>query len=507
MSSPPRLKQTAARGLATGSGSTAGSKASSKQTSTKKTVRDTKTGTIANPKRVGGGVSALGGGAGTSDLAEEKGPQTEDEVGEEQEEEGEGEEEEQETAGAKLLAMEQQMRAERAQHADMLARMQAQLDRLEEQGRRAAATATRISHIVPKSLIPSQGSIARSPLPLHHSLPSLGDDGGSIDEGGAGARGMGGGGQRYKLELIRPISLVYDQASSSARLEEWIDSMEMMFRQLEYDDGAHDRHMLRQLENWIDRDLRAWWAGEQVTAIAKGEPISTWAGFLLVLRGQFLPQLEIHTAVRELLAISQRAGEPMDKYFLRATKLFARTQGSFDDNAAMQMVLHNARRDEWRYTVAHATRAVELGEVTTLAGLRKLMQREALVEPGKHSAQTPADKPQQRPGGQQSKNQSKRAASVQVGEGEEPDGEGAPGGAGPIKAAPIQKLPGKSEWKCVRCHQKGHLVAQCTQSDRRTCFICQEVGHITSTCPKRAEQKKGAGGGEQSKNGQGRSEQ
>jgi hypothetical protein len=307
--------------------------------------------------------------------------------------------------------------------------------------------------------------------------------------------------ERKQLAVTAPDVLVYDKASSSGALEDWIDGMELLFHQMGVED---EEARLAEVRVFSDRDVRAWWEGQQQQAIDDGAPIDTWEHFLSVLRGQFLPQSEAHEATAELINIRQQAGEAMEKYFLRATRLFARTRGGFPDHAAMLIVLERVRKDEWRHALAVATRDVQAGKITTLAQLRACLQREALAEPNKqkqHNSGGGSAAGQQKSGGTNKKPATVRAAAAarqQEGQSDEEETtpNSAPGGAGTTKAAATQQKGREGGNRCLRCKEYGHRVKDCTKPDNRLCYVCGEVGHISAGCPKRAAESKGA----QSKN-------
>ena len=56
-------------------------------------------------------------------------------------------------------------------------------------------------------------------------------------------------------------------------------------------------------------------------------------------------------------------------------------------------------------------------------------------------------------------------------------------------------MPGKGSsagGKCARCKGQGHKAADCTKPDARMCFVCHEVGHISTNCPTRAAKLRNA---------------
>ena len=310
--------------------------------------------------------------------------------------------------------------------------------------------------------------------------------------------------ERNKLAMATPPMLTYDKASNSGALEDWIDSMELLFDQLGVD-SEEDEARMSEIAPWVDRDVRTWWKGQQEQARADGQPIEAWEQFLEVLRAQFLPQSEAQAATSELINIRQHQGEPMEQYFLRATRLFARTRGEFPDKAAMLVVLDRVRKDEWRNALAVATREVQTQKITTLAQLRACLQREALAEPGKQqqrqqsSGAASSSAPQKPTGGaHQKRPQSLRAAaaarsSADDGSAEEEAAEtgSAPGGATTTKAA-AATAPQKTKWagdRCARCKETGHRAADCSKPDKRLCYVCGETGHISTVCSKRAQPK------------------
>lgn len=311
--------------------------------------------------------------------------------------------------------------------------------------------------------------------------------------------------ERKQLAVTAPNILMYDKASSSGALEDWIDGMELLFHQLGVED---DEARLAEVRVFSDRDVRAWWEGQQQQAVEDGAPIDTWDHFLSVLREQFLPQSEAHEATAELINIRQQAGEAMEKYFLRATRMFARTRGGFPDQAAMLIVLERVRKDEWRHALAVATRDVQAGKITTLAQLRACLQREALAEPGKQRQQgnggagAAGQQKSAGAGGMQKKPATVRAAAATRQQEEQDEdkewntSDGAPGGTGTTKAAAAQQRSREGGDRCLRCKEYGHRVKDCTKPDKRLCYVCGEVGHISAGCPKRAAGSNGA----QSKN-------
>ena len=167
---------------------------------------------------------------------------------------------------------------------------------------------------------------------------------------------------RKQQAAVKPEKLLYDKACSSSVVEEWFDSMELMFEQIgmEADDAR-----LREVRANADRDIHIWWKQLQQQAEEDGAPIDTWERFKTVLRAQFLPLSEAQEAISALINIRQQAGESMEKYFQRATRLVARA-GTFSDSAAMQIVMDRVRKDEWRCAMAIATRDVQAGKIKTL---------------------------------------------------------------------------------------------------------------------------------------------
>ena len=291
--------------------------------------------------------------------------------------------------------------------------------------------------------------------------------------------------QRKALPVKQAPVLAYDQASDSGALEDWLDSMETMFSQLELDE---DSARLRELLACIDRDVKHWWSEQQAQAARDGKPLATWAAFKGALRSQFLPQSEAHTAVEELIDIRQQPGEPMEKYFMRATRLCARAGDQFPDKAAMRIVLHRARKDEWRHAVAIATRDVHAGTITTLAQLRACLQREALAEPGRPRAgAAPSGQARAATGGGYKKPTTTRtAAAAVIQKPEETSGAqseetpSAPGGAGSTTTvAAAQHREGPRA--CYRCGDTGHMIAECPKP--RVCYRCNKPGHVRAECP------------------------
>ena len=317
--------------------------------------------------------------------------------------------------------------------------------------------------------------------------------------------------ERATRKIEQPKPLLYDKAGDSGALETWIDEMEMLFVRIGVEDDEAAK--LAEIQQAADRDVRQWWKDQRLQAVRDGAPIDTWVRFLEILRAQFLPQLEAHKATSELINIRQEPGEPMEKYFLRATRLYGRINGAFPDSAAMNIVLDRVRKEEWRFAVAVATREVQAGRVTTMAQLRALLQREALAEPnrpqrpsggggGSSSAQS---KPQNSRNGQ--RKQTVRAAAIGQEDGDSGEEDGP---SSSVRAAPVQQRAASTGGRgayagtCSKCLKKGHKAAECRGPEERTCFICGTKGHIATACAQHYKNKgaaAGAGsGGAQPKN-------
>lgn len=369
--------------------------------------------------------------------------------------------------------------AERAENARMLRVMQEQIERLTialtqgAQPRASGALSLADVRIHARELDERR---AREDEDDRRSVSSMGS---SHSSGSSSAARKQGVLARKQLHIVTPTPLAYDKANDSGALETWIDGMQLLFAQMDCDDDE-DRKLAEVLM-FTDRDVRQWWKGQQQQARIEGAPIDTWARFCEVLRAQFLPQLEVHKATSELINVRQQAGESMDQYFLRATRLYARATG-FSDNAAMRIVLDRARKDEWPHALAVATREVQAGRVATLAQLRACLQREALAEPRR---------PQQSSGGAQQKahgaqkRQAVRVAAVENSDDDEEDGPSSHVRAAPVQQRPSSRAPSGN--RCLRCKKSGHQVADCKQPDTRTCFICEQKGHLCHNCPQRAK--------------------
>ena len=264
---------------------------------------------------------------------------------------------------------------------------------------------------------------------------------------------------------------------------------------------------LRETEYLFDRDLYNWWIQQRMLAKAGGQEITTWDELAELLRAAFLPHEEREGALHNLLNIAQHSGESIIHYLLRADRLIVKARGTLGDHAIMQIVFDRMQKSEWPFTYAAARKAVLAKQVTGFAALRALLQREAMAEPGKRGERQltmvtsgGSDKPHKSGGAQ--KHGAKRVAPVagaqQQGSDDERTNDGAPGGASSssITTAPLQKMPGKPEagGKCLRCGKTGHLARDCSQPDKRTCYVCEQVGHISKTCPKRAADKAAAAG-------------
>ena len=175
----------------------------------------------------------------------------------------------------------------------------------------------------------------------------------------------------------------------------------------------------------------------------------------------------------------------MEQYFLRATQLFARTNGSFSDGAAMRVVLDRVRKDEWRMALAVATREVQSGKVTTLSQLRAVLQREALAEPSRPQ-QSSGGGPHRAQGAH--KRQSVRAAAIEQ-EDSGTDEEDEPSSS--VHAAPVaQRAPSSSRpsWnRCHRCKKSGHgsLSANSPTSAPATCATRRATSASSARCATR----------------------
>ena len=311
--------------------------------------------------------------------------------------------------------------------------------------------------------------------------------------------------ERDTRKIEQPKQLAYENASDSGALETWIDAMELLFVYLGIENDEEEK--LKEIQKAADRDVRQWWRDQRAQAVLDGAPIDTWARFLEILRTQFLPQLEVHKATSELINIRQAPGEPMEKYFLRATRLQARTNGTFPDSAVMNILLDRVRKEEWRYAVAAATREVQAGHVKTTAQLRALLQREAMVEPnrpqqsnggGGGSGSNGSAQSKQQNGRNTQRKQAVRAAAI----GHEEDNSGEEDeSSSSVRAAPVQQRASSSGGrgayggKCVNCGKPGHKAAECKAPESRTCFLCGTKGHIATACAQHYKNKAGAASG------------
>lgn len=310
------------------------------------------------------------------------------------------------------------------------------------------------------------------------------------------------------LQLRQPKGpLSYGNASNPTVVDEFFDTLDVMFRQLNWGrTPADEARKLMELLSWIDRDLRTWWRPLRRAAERAGTPL-TFKDFKKLLRAQFHAKRAEQAAIEEFIRVKQTQGEGMDKYLLRAMQLYMRVYRDFPNAGAMQIVLFGVRADEWPHTYAKAERSVADKAITTLEELREYLQTEALAEPKK-----PKGAPQQtygagtgaRPAGKQAR----RLAAVEqilqamnFDDGEQ-DEETPPGGALNVNAATTKppRGPGKPaaggkpgafagtfNGKCRRCDKKGHMAAQCPEPDLRKCVCCGKTGHGTGwICPDRA---------------------
>ena len=379
--------------------------------------------------------------------------------------------------------LEEELRAsreERAQMAALMAQMRQQLQ-AQQQTQQQQLPHNAAPSVSPTPSPGAQATTAQSEWPLQRA-------------------------ERKQLTLVQPARLTYERACEARELEDWIFGVEQMFEQLRFAQTApFDAPKITEARLLMDRDLNLWWEGQEQQSRSDGAPIDTWTGFVQALRAQFVPETEKRQAITELINIRQAAGESMNSYFQRAMRLFVRAR-NFDDGAAMRIVLERVRKEEWRFAYAAAVREVERGGVTSLAQLRAFLQREAIAEPSKLQ-QGGQSATQQRVGPPSSKSTSYRkpavraaaigGAGVEAKEDATEEQEGEEGGTAPggvQVAAAGQRPVGGAPFggRCARCRSGDHRVADCKQPDKRTCYVCDEVGHISKDCPRRAAKSSSA---------------
>lgn len=315
---------------------------------------------------------------------------------------------------------------------------------------------------------------------------------------------------RRQPNLPLPAPLAFGEARKIGALEDWVHKVEAYFFLM----GVRaNSERLASLFVLVDRDVYRWWQGAQKVAGAKGAPLDTWELFTAELRANFLPVQEAKAAMGKFFDLRQAQGEDMGDYLLRAMQLYSRAQASVDNTAAMHLVMHHARRAEWPHSLGLAERAIDAGSVKTLEELRRMLQVEALAEPGKQ----PRGGNGQGDGSSGSSSshhrgaysssgahgrQTRRAAAVG---GTDSSGGSGSEGEPSTRAAQVQN---RAWGLCARCNGEGHRASECTKPDQRTCYRCQQKGHISTNCPARKEGGKeggkpaaGAKGTQQPKNG------
>ena len=256
----------------------------------------------------------------------------------------------------------------------------------------------------------------------------------------------------------------------------------------------------------FDRDLCSWWLQQRAQAQAEGEPITTWQQLEELLRATFLPQEEKESALHDLINVAQQPGESMVSYLLRADRLMVKARGRMDDHAIMQIVFDRVQKSEWPFTWAAARRAMQAKQITNFAGLRALLQREAMAEPmqqrpreGDEEERAADTRAEPESTEQRAGEENDETDDDEEGENSKMKGSGAPGGAGGNTTARVAAVQGTKGSKraqvdeverCARCRGYGHSKDVCPSPETRACFTCGQKGHISAECNKSAPNEK-----------------
>lgn len=304
---------------------------------------------------------------------------------------------------------------------------------------------------------------------------------------------------RKQMAATTPSAkLVLLKASEARVLEVWIDEMEDLFEQ--YGITEDEPAKLREMKIWSDNDTRAWAKQMQESATARGEPITTWARWIEMLREQLQPKHEAQRRIEAFLKLQQAVGEGMHKYLVRAMAAVAHLPArKFTPFSIMQTVLNGiARRSEYAEVLKKVERKIHAGTIGDFAELRTFLSAQTAADLGAKaggapSAPTTQPKQQPRGGAQSLKKQQKFLAAAAAlfmpgGDGEEEEEEDdsdAKRVAAVTAAKDARTARSKADKTCARCKKPGHWAAQCTEKEDRTCFVCGVAGHIAPQCPQK----------------------
>ena len=290
-----------------------------------------------------------------------------------------------------------------------------------------------------------------------------------------------------QIKTVDPPTLRVTEIAKGTVLEDWIYVVERIIaitrmtdfnEQMLWVSGFHDRH------------ISLWWKGHQEMTRARGEPVTSWAGWVAAMRANYTPISDIDTACGLMFQLTMGAGESIDHYVARAHELYNRIPRLRIPTEVAAELLDRGL-DTRRYPIARVAMITEQQKERTKTGgkglgfdtMRGLIVEAAVREPSHIIAAAAAavapysGRRQQRVntlGQQQPRYQ---PIEDETEEGQENDEEQS-----------VNALAGASV-TCYRCKQLGHFASTCTNADVRQCNKCKVVGHLARDCTK--QQKAG----------------
>ena len=347
--------------------------------------------------------------------------------------------------------LEQHAAADAARHERKQQKAIADAARPRQEGAPSSKTPTTVASVI----APAAGSTEDQAPPGGHTAARL------------GTRGLFG-------VVKMPDQLTYADAAKPEVLRNAFFALEKVFKQQAITD-EEDR--LAGVLLIMDVNLTELWLShlEERSRVDSTPP--TYAMLKELLSAQFGQKGREQKAADELNMISQRPGETMSAYLLRADQLRiaagATIKGDGLGRHYARILALGVDAAKWVCTIAEAIKRLEAGEIHTFTAMRELLITESYREPRVVAEQ-------------RMREQRASAAAIRVAALEQEDIEN---GKSPHRGVNQTRLQHNAagvegEHWCARCEKKGdHRSSDCTiHADTRKCYNCQKVGHMSRNC-------------------------